>query len=506
MTRDPEQDASTLAAAAGPAGESDAADLALSGDASGSVIEGAAARGAMYVASTGLIALAFAFVFRATGPEVLGDLSVAIAIATIAQNIGDTAVSAVAQRLLVEADAADRPRLQAQLVGFRFLLLPPLIAIGVAFGVVAGYDAPLVWTILVVGISTMVTAIGASLITPLNVELRAARASLVDFTRQIAVAVGLIVAVILSASLVGYGTVYLVASGIAVVLAVALIDSRWRRVAVPTSETIRIVAREAAWLGLAIVVNSLFLKLLTVLASLLTTRYEVGLFAAATRVTEVLAALPLLMASVAYPLLSRAALDEDHERFANATHRIIEGVLLLIGLAVVVTVTASEPIMRVFAGEEFVGAAPVLEVQAFALLFAATTQALIWSLLALRAERLLVITNLVGLAALVGLGLGLIGAEGARGAAWAAVGGELVLVIATFIALGSRQRSAVPSIPKALITLALTGGSVAVGLVLPVPPVLAAVVAAAVFSGGALVFGLVPAELRTAAAARLRPR
>lgn len=484
----------------------DAADAALSGNASSSVIQGALARGAMYAGSTGLIALAFAVVLREIGPDAFADLAVAIAVATIAQSVGDLAVSSVAQRLLVAAPASERPALHAQLVGFRFVLMPIAIVLGVLFGVAAGYDGRLVVAIGVLGFSAMLTVIASALVTPLNVELRAGRASLVDFGRQVSVAAGLIVAVALSADLVGYAAVYVAAGAIAVALALLLIGPQWRRAHLPARQTAGVVAKEAAWLGLAIVVNSLFLKVLTVIASLQTTKFEVGLFGAASRVVEVLVGLSLLMAVVAFPVLNRAALDEHRERFANATRRMVEGVLLLMGLAVVVTVTASTFLMRLFAGEKFIDAAPVLEIQAFAVLFAATTQTLIWSLLALRAERLLVVTNLIGLAGIVVLGYALIGPHGAMGGAWAAVGGEVLLLAATLVALRRREPTALPHVGRTLAALALTAAAVAVGQVVPLPEVAAAIVAAAVFTLGALLFRLVPPEVMAAATARLRPR
>ena len=478
---------------------------ALSGNASGSVIKGAIARGGLYVISTGLIAVAFAFVFRDLGREGFGLLSVAIAIAAIGQNIGDTAVASIALRLLVAEEPEDRPKLAAQLVGFRFILMPIVGLLAVGFGIVAGYSRELIETVAVVSVASALTSIAAGLVAPLNVEMRVARAALVDFARQLGVAVGLMGAALASATLLGYGTVYLGAGVVAVVLAIVLIEPRWRRVALPSRATARLVDREAAWLALAITVNSLFLKVLTVVASLRTTDAEVGDFGAATRVTEVVAVLSLLMASVAYPLLSRAAIDEDHERFANAVHRVIDGVLLLIGSAVIVIVVAPDILMRVFAGDAFATAAPVLQIQAFALLAAAVTQALIWALLALRAERTLVVTNLVGLAALLTLGFALIGPHGAQGAAFAAIGGEIILLAVTLIALGRLQRSALPSPVSAAKALGLTGVCLAVGLALPLPEIVAALLALAAFGAGALALRIVPQELLQPALARLRP-
>lgn len=474
------------------------ADEVLGGNASGSVIRGAAVRGATFVLSTGLLAIAFAFVLREVGPKTFSGLAVAIAIGTIVQSVGDTAISAVAQRMLVSADAQHRARLQAQLIGARFVVLPPVIAVGVLFALVA-YDAQRTETTAIICASALITSVSAALITPLNVELRAGRASVVEFVRQIAIAIGLLVGVAASATVVGYAVVYLVASAVAVVVAFVLVEPVWRTIRLPSRATLQVVFRQAGWLAVAITVNSLFLKVLTVIASVRTDDVQTGLFAAATRVTEVVAALSLMVASVAYPLLSRAADDADWPRFSNAVRRVIEGVLLLVGAAAVGLIVGAGPLMEIFAGGKFDGAVPVLQVQAVALVLAATSQALVWALLALHAERMLVLTNLVGLTGLTVLGLVLVGPHGAEGAAYAGVGGEALLLGATLVALARLRPDAVPQAGRTVLTLLLVAACCAVGLVLPLPDLVAAVLAVGVFGVAALLLRLVPGELLAAA-------
>lgn len=473
----------------------DATDAALGAAASGSVVRGAIARGGTYAIATGLIALSFLLVFRHLGVVAFGHLSAAIAIAAIAQAIGDTAVSAVAQRLLVAAPAERRPTLSAELVGLRVLIMPVVVLCGVGFGVVAGYPRDQVLVTALAGAGAMLTVMAAAWVTPLMVELRAARASIVEMVRQVAIAAGLTLAALTGATLVGYGAVYLVAAALAVGVALILVESRWRRLHLPRSETVRLVVREAVWLAVAITVNSLFLKVLTVVASVATTEVQTGLFATAGRVIEVVAQLPLLMAAVAFPLLSRAAEDADHARLARALDRVVRGLLLLVGGVVVVVVVAAHPLITVFAGSRFVGAAPVLQLQAFALLASTVTQGVVWAVVALRGEKLLAVGNLVGLVGLVVAGAVMMHLQGARGGAVAAIIGEGLLVVATLVVLGRVRRDAVP---RVLPLLALTGIAVAAalgGLALPLGPITSAVLAVAAYAIVVLALRLVPAEL-----------
>ena len=473
----------------------DATDRALDGNASVSVIRGALVRGLTYATSTGLIALAFLLVFRDLGVVAFGQLSTAIAIAAIVQSIGDSAVSAVAQRLLVAAPAAERPALAAQLVGMRLVLMPLVSLLAVLFGVLAGYPADQVVAIALASAGATLAATSLAWTTPLLVELRAARASMVELVRQVIIAAGLAASALLSLSLAGYAAVYVVAGAASIGMALALLTPRWRGVARPRAATVRLVARESAWLAVALTVNSLFLKVLIVVASVVATEAETGLFATAARVVEVIAGLPLLMAAVAFPLLTRAAEDGDHERLAQALDRIVRGVVVLVGGAVVVVVVAARPLISLFAGEGYLDAAPVLQLQAFALLASTVTQALMWALVALRGERLLAVSNLVGLAVLVGLGAVLLNVMGARGGAIAAIVGEVFLVGATLLVLHRVRREAVPRLlPLATIGL-LTVAAALLGQLLPFTDVLAAAVAAVVYAVAVLVLRLLPREL-----------
>ena len=162
---------------------------------------------------------------------------------------------------------------------------------------------------------------------------------------------------------------------------------------------------------------------------------------------------------------------------------------------VVVLVVAAEPLIALFAGPKYAAAAPVLQVQAAALLASTITQALLWTVIALRRERALIATNLLGLFALVAFGTALIGPYGARGAAYSAIGGEFVLAAATTAVL---IRHVPASGPRASTILKLAGALAAViggGLALPIPPLAAAAVAVVAFAVLALGLRLVPAEI-----------
>src|SRR5205823_2594685 len=98
---------------------------------------------------------------------------------------------------------------------------------------------------------------------------------------------------------------------------------------------VRRLAREAAPIALALAMNVLYLRLLVVLVSLITTRHETGLYGTAFRVVELFVGIPPIVIGVAIPLLAVAG-AEDRARLAYGVQRLSEvAVALTAGLALV---------------------------------------------------------------------------------------------------------------------------------------------------------------------------
>ena len=103
------------------------------------------------------------------------------------------------------------------------------------------------------------------------------------------------------------------------------------------------------------------------LVSLLSSEEQTGIFGTSFRIFELLLGLPALILSVALPLLS-VAVDEDDDRLRNGLQSMTEASLLIAALLVVGMAILAEPGIRLVGGEEYIGAAPVLRIQALALI------------------------------------------------------------------------------------------------------------------------------------------
>jgi O-antigen/teichoic acid export membrane protein len=170
----------------------------------------------------------------------------------------------------------------------------------------------------------------------------------------------------------------------------------------------------------AAILAMVYVRVLTIMASLLTTDREVGLFVTSARIVEMVGALALLLAGIVLPVAAVAA-QEDRGRLGYVLRRTTEVSFLLGGLIALVLVIAATPIVELLGGEEYSDAGPVLAIQGLAIVTIFLVQAWITFLIADHRQRDLVRAIVVGLVSVFVAGLLLIPPYGANGAALAAV-------------------------------------------------------------------------------------
>jgi O-antigen/teichoic acid export membrane protein len=458
------------------------------------IIRGGAFRASGYLFSTGATAVAFALLLRHLGVEQFGRFSTVIALVTIASGLSDLGLQVIAQRRFAAAD--DHParrKLVADVVGIRLAFAPLAVALCTAFALVAGYNSTMVMGTAVAGLGAMVVVLSASYAIPLAMHLRYFALTFVDVARQLVIVVGIVLLVVAGAGLGPFFVVYLAAGFVLLALTVLVVGRSYAVLPRLGWGEWRPILIETAPLALSLAINVLYLKVLIVMASLLVSAEQVGLFATASRVTEVLVGLPTFMIGVAFPLLAHAG-KHDEERLVYALQRIVEVTLLVAVGFVVVLVVAAEPIIQVFGGSGYAAAVPVLRIQALALLGASLTQAWIQGVVAVHAQRALVLVNVVALISVMALGAILIPTLDAQGAAIAAACGEAIMAATMLRALVRARPALRPNFAFAWRVI-LAGGLALLPLLLPVSPAVQGVLTAAVFGGAALVLRAVPLEV-----------
>jgi O-antigen/teichoic acid export membrane protein len=470
-------------------------DVLRAGEGAGrKVIHGSALRLGANLASL-VFALATAtLLLRHLGVEESGRYVTVMSLAGIALAIVDQGLNVSASKDLTMCPRAERRELLANVVGQRIVVGALAWLCLVAFALVAGYPNEMVVGTALAGLGIVLVAIGNAMLVPLTVDLRNAGIALVEMLRAFVVMVGVILLVIAGARLDAFLALQILV-GLVVLSVVPLlvgragvVRPRWDRAQQ------RGLLRTALPIAAALVLGQIYFRLVIVLMSLISTAKEVGYFGGSLRAMEALIALPILVASVALPVMTTAA-HENIARLRYAIEGLSEGAVIAGMLVILVTIRAADPVMRVIGGAEFEPAGDVLRIQVVALLFIALYQIWTVALVALGRQRQLIFTNAVGLLAVAVFAAALVPPLGAKGGAMASVAADIVLAGLIYWRLHlSTGRVTVRT--GFLVRVAVAALAAGAALLLPIGDIPASILAAIVFLGVGFAVGMVPKELR----------
>jgi O-antigen/teichoic acid export membrane protein len=471
----------------------------LSGpDIAGRVVRGGAVRALGFGVVNLLGVLSSVVLLRHLGVSDFGRYGTVIALVAIASGLADAGLNMTGSReLALLPRGPERRRLLGALLGVRLLLLAVAALAALAFAVVAGYDSDMVAGTALAGAGAALIGAQSTLTLPLVVELRNGLVTLSEVLKQVILVAGVVALAAAGAALTPFFAVQVLV-GVGALLAVPFLVRRTELARPSLSrEDLRHLAIIALPVALASIVTAFYVRTLIVLASLITSEYETGLFVTSARIMEMIGGVALLVVGVILPVATVAARD-DRGRLRYVLAHTTKLALLGGGLLALVVVVAARPIVVLLGGEEFAPAASVLRLQAPVVLTIFLVYAWTAFLIADGHRRALVRCMLIGLAALFLTGIPLIAELDADGAALAAVAADVVLTAVIFGAVRrvGDGRIGVEGGYLARYVAALgAGAGVAVALLAVAPAVVAACAAAAAFSAGAFAMRLVPSEL-----------
>jgi O-antigen/teichoic acid export membrane protein len=441
---------------------------------------------------------------RHLGVGDFGGYVTVLSLITIVGLISDAGLTIVGVREYSIRDEPARRRLMTNLLGLRIAVAALGVAGATLFAVAAGYDGALVAGTALAGAGLVLLVVQQTWSVPLSSELRLGLVTGFDVLRQALLAAGIVILVVAGAGLVEFLAIP-IPVGLAVA-ALTVLAIRSRAFVRPTFERDewRHLIGEALPVALASTIGSFFYRVAIIMMSLIATAQETGYFSASFRIVEAVIMVPGLITAAAFPILARAA-HEDEDRLAYALQRLFDiGVIAGAWMAVCI-VLGAEPAIDVIGGSEFEPAVPVLRIQGVAI--AASFLVAVWAtgLWATRGQRALVVANLIGVVAAAGLTALLIPSAGAEGAAIAMTAAELLLAGCYAFALmrdRPRLRPALGVVPKTLAAVIPAG---ALWLV-PAPDAVLVVAATVVFFGVLLALRGIPPDVFEALAGRRRTR
>jgi O-antigen/teichoic acid export membrane protein len=479
--------------------ESVAADVLSGHDVSQRVVRGGAIRFVGFGVVNLLGVASSLILLRHLGVVDYGRYGTVLALIAIASGLADAGMTVVGSReLALRPPGAERDRLIALMLSLRVVLCVAFVVGAFGVGLAAGYDNEMLAGIGFVGLGATLLAVQVTISLPLSVELRNARVTAIEIGKQLILVAGVALCALIGAGLVPFFAVQ-VAIGVGSLAIVwvlvgrhAFVLPRWR------TDEIRAFARKVLPVAGALVLTVAYVRLLVILCSLLTSDYETGLFVTSARIVEMLGGVALLISGVVLPVASVAARD-DRGRLEYVLARTTEVSLILGVLIALVFALAAEPVVVLLGGSEFEDAAPVLRLQAPAVVTIFVVNAWAGFLIADDHRRELLRCVLIGLGVLIAAGLVLIPIDDAQGAAIAAVVADVAYAGSLFLAIRGLPGRPTPLNRGFLLRLAgASGAAIVVGLALPGSDAVVAAVAAVVFAGACVALRMVPVDVWSA--------
>lgn len=472
----------------------EASDVLDTPEAGRRVVRGGALRVAGFIVGTGLSVVGAALVARHLGPADYGQFQTVLALVMIVQAVSDLGMSALGLREYAQRRGADRERFMAVLLGLRLASTVIGLAAAVALALLLGYDETMLLGTVLMGISLVLALFQATLGIPIAAELRLGTVTALDVLRQVTLTATYAGLVVLGAGVLPFYAGAIPSAAVILVITAILVRGV---VSLRPSFDLRgwlALLRPTIVFALAVAVGQLYIYTALVLTELVASELQTGLFAASFRVYVIVAAIPGVLVTSAFPLMSRAARD-DRTRLSYATQRLFEGTAILGGAALLACVLGAEPIIAVVAGPQYEGAVEVLQIQGVAL--ALTFVIVTWgfTLLAVHHHRAMIFANLVAMTVSAAAVLTLAASDGAKGAAVATVLGEITLAAGYIVAISRVDASMRPRFGRAARALPGLAAGLAAGLLVPLPAVFATLLGLAVYGAGLIVLRALPDEV-----------
>jgi O-antigen/teichoic acid export membrane protein len=432
-------------------------------------------------------------VTRHLGPTNWGHFVTVTSLIFIAVALTEGGVGNLGVREFAVGDDSTRRAFMSNLLGLR-IVLSLVGALGaIAFALAAGYPRVLVEGTGLACVSLLLEGVRATLAVALTARLRLGLLALSDFTGQFVTAVAMVALVLSGATLLPFFAVAILVGVVTLTLTATLVRHEISLRPSFSMRQWRSLMSDSLVYAAATALGVVYFQIVVVAMSLLADKQQTGYFGLSFRVISIVNGVPWLVVASAFPILARAAHDDD-ERLRYALQRLFDG-SVVVGAFITLCVIIGAPFaVAVVGGPKFHPSIETLQIMGVGVTGTFLVATWSFALLTLRLYRDLIVVNGVIVALAVVLCLVLIPSDQAHGAAAVTATLELALSSSYAVVLSYRRPGLRPSLrqlPRVALALGL---GLAVGGTLPIPSVFATGAGAAVMIAGLLALRAIPAE------------
>ncbi len=473
-------------------------DVLDSGTAGERFIRGGSMRVLAYGAGVLASLASVPFVVRHLGKVGWGHYLIVTSLLFIVQALTEGGVANVGVREFTNSTGHEQRRLMSDLLGLRIVLTLTGVTGAVAFALAAGYERTLVEGTALAGMGLFLLNLQYTLTVPLMADMRLGWQALNDFLGQFVTAAGMITLVVAGASLLPFFAVSSLAALATLALTVSLVRQQAPLLPSFHASRWRALMSESLVYAAATALGAVYFRIVVVAMSLLSNKVQTGYFSLSFRVLDVVNAVPWLLVTSAFPILARAARD-DEDRLRYSLQRLFEGALVLGGWLSLCLVIGAPFAVSLLGGAEFAPSVGVLRVLGAGVPATFLVATYSFALLSLRLYRQLIVVNGLILLTAMLLSLLLIPGGGSHGAALVTVSLEVLLSAGYIVCLTRLRGDLRPSLRGLPRIAAAFAVAFAVGIVLHRHAVVATAASSVTLLVALLSFGAMPEELVLAA-------
>jgi len=461
------------------------------------VIRGGAMRAASYAASVLLSVASVPLIIRALGVVQYGRFVTITSLMTIVAGVTDAGLQNIGVREYAVLDGEPRRSMLRHLIGVRVALTLAGVLLAIGFTLAAGYSSVLVVGAVLAGVGLLLQVLQASYVVSLLATLRLGSASTLEIVRQGVAVAFAVVLVVIGAGLLPFFLMTVVSGVVALAVTVRLTRRLMPLLPAIDAHGWWAMVKDAVPYAAATAIGILYFRVAIIIMSLVAADTQTGYFSASFRIVEVLAGVPYMLVMSVFPVLARAARD-NQGRLRYSLQRTFE-VSLILGVWMMLAVVVGAPFaIHVVAGSSFDPSIPVLRIQGVALVATFLVATWGYALLSIKRYKPLLLANAFALALTIGLTSALAPAHGARGAAISMTITEVSLALA-YVLILTRSRPDLRLSLRIVPAVAVAAGlGAAAALVSGIPSWAGVLAASALYLAVLLLTGAIPSEVRDA--------
>jgi O-antigen/teichoic acid export membrane protein len=388
-------------------------------------------------------AVAFVLIARRLGPAAYGPFALVISLRLMVAIVTDFGVLQILTSRLADRPTDPRALLETSL-GLRLALAGAGAALFIALGFIASNSGSVHVACIVAASSLVPQAVFVGVQATAQVDLRLDRVAWAIVASGVVAVVSTIAILDVTHSVPALATM-LVASNVAAAAMGWAMTPRGRvplRPRIDREAWMRLL-RDAAPVGIAIAITTLYFNIDRVLLARLSTTEEVGLYVSVYRFMQFGVIIPSVLVSSSYAVVAGAAADPARAR--EIMKRLLAITTSIAPLGLLLLTVSPRDVVGLLYGDAYREAGPALAVLGGALTVGIVSGVLVPSLVAFGEGRRTLYVAGAGLVANLAMNFALIPPHGALGAAWATLGTDVVVAIYAYALLRRRLGASLAS-------------------------------------------------------------